>query len=42
MSVLDVPTMLVLIGLTVLRVGLPVLGMCLLCAGLKRALPAQV
>jgi hypothetical protein len=42
MSVLDTTTVIVLIALTLLRVGLPIFGMCVLCAGLKRALPAQV
>ena len=42
MSVLDITTVAVLIGLMVLRIGIPIFGMCLFCAGLKRALPAQV
>jgi hypothetical protein len=42
MSVLDVTSGLVLIGLAVLRIGVPLFGMCLLCEGLKRALPTQV
>jgi hypothetical protein len=41
MSVLDITTMFVLIVLMIVRVGLPILGICLLCKGLKRALPTQ-
>jgi hypothetical protein len=42
MPVLDITAVLVLIVLTVLRIGMPLFGMCLLCQGLKRLLPAQV
>lgn len=42
MSVLDMTSLLALIGLILLRLGVPVLGMWLLGAGLKRVLPTQV
>ncbi len=41
MSVLDITTGLALIGLAVLRIGVPLFGLCLFCEGLKRAFPAQ-
>ncbi len=42
MSVLDISTVAVLIGLMGLRIGVPIFGMCLFCGGLKRAFPEQV
>jgi hypothetical protein len=42
MSVLDLTSVLSLVGLTLLRFGVPVLGIWLLSTGLKRALPTQV
>jgi len=42
MFVLDMTSLLALTGLLALRVGVPVLGLWVLSATLKRALPAQV
>jgi hypothetical protein len=42
MSFLDISTMAILIGLMVVRLGVPIFGMCLFCGGLKRAFPSQV
>lgn len=42
MSFLDISTVAVLIGLMVIRIGVPIFGMCLFCGGLKRVLPSQV
>jgi hypothetical protein len=42
MSVWDLTSLFVLVGLTVVRLGVPVLGIWLLSTMLKRALPAQV
>jgi hypothetical protein len=42
MSVLDLTSVSVLVGLTVVRLGVPVLGIWLLNTVLKRALPAQI
>ena len=42
MSVLDLTSLAILVVLTVLRLGVPLLGIWLLSTGLKRALPMQV
>ena len=42
MSVLDLTSISVLVGLTVVRLGVPVLGIWLLSTMLKRALPTQI
>jgi hypothetical protein len=40
MSVLDLTSVIAVVGLTVLRIGVPVLGIWLLGQGLKRAVPS--
>lgn len=42
MSVLDLSSITALVGLTILRLGVPLLGILLLSTVLKRALPGQV
>jgi len=42
MSVLDITTTVALIGLVVLRVAMPIFGVCLFCSGMKRLFPNQV
>jgi hypothetical protein len=42
MSVLDATAIVALIGLVIVRIGLPVLGVCLFCSLMKRAFPSQV
>lgn len=42
MSILDLTSVFAVVGLVVLRFGLPVLGIWLLSTALKRALPAQI
>jgi hypothetical protein len=42
MSVLDLTAILALIGLVVVRVALPVFGVCLFCSVMKHMFPNQV
>jgi hypothetical protein len=42
MFVLDMTTLLAIVLLAIIRFGVPLISLCLLCTGLKRAFPAQV